>query len=165
MKGLKEYIQDINEQSLNENVEMVASIIAASSAFDGYSGSSDDEPGLIRSIIDSIKDKRKKKIIANAFAKLENDKDIDNLLDELDKKYIEKIKNNLKNVDNAEERIKRIIDHRDLYDITDEVFQKDSYKELVALIKSKLDKKEIKYIDEIIKEIQSSKNKKFKKSN
>lgn len=154
MKDLKEYIQDTNEKSLNESATMIASIMAASSAFNGYNGSSDNEPGLIKSIIDSIKDKRKKKIVAKAFSKLENDKDIDKLIEDFDKKYIEKIKNNLKGIYD-EERIKRIIDDRSLYDIVDTT-------ELTNLIKSKLDKIEIKYIDEIIKEIKSSKSKKFR---
>lgn len=95
MKQLSKYIKD--EQQLNENAEMIAAVIASTIALDGYNGynssdSNNDRPGFIKSIIDNIKDKRKQKIVAGAFEKLKNDKDIEELFQKQRKQYIEELK-------------------------------------------------------------------------
>lgn len=165
MKQLVDYIKYRNDQRMNESAEIVASIIAASDAFAGYNGGSSDDHGIIRCIIDDIKDKRKQKIVSNVFHKLENDKDIENLIQDLDKKYVERLIEINKKYNRSESQIQAILNNRNIYDIIGYTAKDEKCKELVELIKTKLDKKELKYIDEILKEIKYSKNKKFKQQN
>lgn len=162
MKQLSKYIKD--EQQLNENAEMIAAVIASTIALDGYNGynssdSNNDRPGFIKSIIDNIKDKRKQKIVAGAFEKLKNDKDIEELFQKQRKQYIEELKkiNRKHHLDKSEGELTVTFDNYVKAYHNVGVLNYERKDEMIKLIKSKLDKKELKYIDDIFDEIRHQK--------